>query len=302
MKSLFFIVTVALLAGCGGGNGTGTSAGTGTLQVSVTDAKIDEALAVVVHYTAVQIHGDTYDTTIDVTDPLTGDPGRSINLLDYTNGASTQLFDQELPAGHYQWMRLTIDLDPSKSYIELADGQHPLWCNSCTKNGLKLNRDFTIAANQTTAFTLDFNLRSSITFDNKRYHLRPTVRVVATDASGAIAGSVDPTVISSNDPDGNGCAVYVFNGPGATLDDVYVPTTGDVPTDHNNPATTAIVDPATQDYMTAFLTPGTYTVALTCDPELDMTASDEVVGTDMTFVDNQDASVTSGMTTTVDFN
>ena len=302
MKLLGFFAVAALVGGCGGGNGggSGTSSGSGTLQVQVTDAKVDEALAVVVHYTAVQIHGDTSDITVDVSDPISGDPGRSINLLDYTNGVSTILFDTALPAGHYNWMRLAIDLD--KSYIELADGQHPLWCNSCTKNGLKLNREFTIDADQTTAFTLDFDLRSSITFDNTRYHLRPTVRVVATHASGAIAGAVDSTLIANNDPDGNGCAVYVFNGFGATLDDIYMPATGDVPAGHNNPVTTAIVDDTTQTYMTAFLPPGDYSVALTCDPELDVTDTDEVVGTDMTFVDSQDATVSSGMTTTVDFN
>lgn len=298
LKSFSFLASVVLLAGCGGGS---NSSGSGNLQVQVTDAKVDEARAVVVHYTAVQIHGDTYDTTIDVHDPISGDPGRSINLLKYTNGDTTLLFDQTLPAGHYNWMRLSIDLN--QSYIELKDGsQHPLWCNSCTKNGLKLNRAFTIDADQTTAFTLDFDLRSSITFDNTRYHLRPTVRVVATHASGAIAGTVDSTVIATNDPDGNGCAVYVFNGPGATLDDIYMPTTGDVPVGHNNPVTTTIVNDVTQTYMTAFLPEGNYTVALTCDPEKDIADTDEVVGTDMTFVGSQDASVASGMTTTVDFN
>ena len=295
MKSLCYLGAVVLMAGCGGGTGTGR------LELQVTDAKVDSALAVVVHYTSVRVHSNFVDKTINVYDPVTGDPGRSINLLDFTNGASAVLFDEELPAGHYSWMRLTVDLN--QSYIELADGQHPLVCNSCEQNGLKLNRSFTISTDQTTALTLDFDLRSSITFDNKDYHLRPTVRVIDSHASGAISGTVDSTVIATNDPspDNNGCAVYVFNGYGATLDDIYRPATGNVPVDHNNPVTTAIVDPATQQYTTAFLPAGNYSVALTCDPEKDISDSDEEVGIDMEFIDSQDATVTSGATTTIDF-
>jgi len=294
MKSLCCLAGLALLTGCNGG------AGSGRLELQVTDAKVDEALAVVVHYTAVQVHGDNYDTTVDVYDPLTGDPGRSINLLDYTNGISTVLFDEELPADHYSWMRLTVDLD--QSYIELADGRHPLVCTSCTNNGLKLNREFSISADQTTAFTLDFDLRSSITFDNINYHIRPTVRVVATHASGAITGAVDPTVIAINDADGNGCAVYVFDGLGASVDDIYMPMTGAIPVDHNNPVITTLVDDVTQSYTTAFLPAGDYSVALTCDPEKDITDTDEEVGVAMEFVDTQDTTVIPGTTTTVDFN
>lgn len=296
IKSILFLSAVALLASCGGG---GSGSGTGTLSLQLTDAKVDEALAVVLHYTHVTVHGDSGNTVVDVLDPLTGDPGRSINLLDYTNGDSVVLFEQELPAGNYSWMRLDVDFDPAKSYIELNDGQHPLSCTSCQNNGVKLNRSFSIGADQTVAFTLDFDLRSSITFDNVNYHLRPTVRMVMTEASGATAGAVDPTLISTNDPDGNGCAVYVFSGHNATPDDIYIPMIGPVPGTQNNPVTTAIVDETTNEYTAAFLPAGNYTAVLTCEPELDEADLDD--DADLTFFGGTNATVTAGNTTVVDF-
>jgi hypothetical protein len=288
--SIVFLWIMALLGGCGGGDAS--DQGTGVLSVQVTDAKVDEALAVVLHYTEVTIHGESGNTVVDVTDPLTGDPGRSINLLDYTNGTSVVLFEQELLAGNYSWMRLTVDFDPAKSYIELADGRHPLRCTSCQNNGMKLNRSFTIGADQTTAFTLDYDLRSSITYASGEHHIRPTIRVVATEASGAIAGSVNPTLMT-----GTVCAVYVFSGADAQVDDIYIPMSGPVPETQNNPVTTAVVDPDTLTYTAAFLTAGTYTVSLTCDAADDDPAQDDV----LTFTGTTNAPVTAGAVTEVNF-
>jgi len=307
ISALIFLGAAGLLGGCGGGDAT-TSGGTGTLSVQVTDAKVDEALAVVLHYTHVTIHGEGGNTEVDVFDPLTGDPGRSINLLDYTNGVSTVLFEDELPAGTYSWMRLTLDF--AKSYIQLADGPHPLRCTSCQNNGIKLNRSFTIDANQTVAFTLDFDLRSSITYASGEHHIRPTIRVVATAASGAIAGTVDPTLIASLGSDGTGCAVYVFSGADAPVDDIYIPMMGPIPDTQNNPVTTAMVDPDTLTYTAGFLTAGTYTVSLTCDAAMDDAMTDEPVTETPTpedppntlvFTGTTNAPVTAGETYVVNF-
>ena len=296
MTSILFLAAMALLGGCGGSDN-----GTGTLSVQVTDAKVDEANAVVLHYTAVTIHGEGGNTLVEVTDPLTGEPGRSINLLDYTNGESTVLFEQELSAGNYSWMRLEIDF--SKSFIELADGQHELRCDSCENNGMKLNRSFTIDADQTTAFTLDFDLRSSITYANGEHHIRPTIRVVGTQASGAIAGTVDASLITApGTGEDTGCAVYVFNGGDAQLDDIYIPMSGPVPAEQNNPVTTAMVnynaeaDPPTYTYTAAFLLEGTYTVSLTCDAVLDDSATDEPVTETPTAEDPANMMVFTGTT------
>ena len=57
--------------------------------------------------------------------------------------------------------------------------------------------------------------------------------MVDTEASGAIGGTVDPTVITSLGSDGSGCAVYVFDGADAQLDDIYFPMNNPVPDTQN---------------------------------------------------------------------
>ena len=309
--SMAFLAATALLGGCGGGE---TGGGTGVIAVQITDAKVDEAQAVVIHYTRVIIHGQGGNTVVNVYDPITNQPGRSINLLEYTNGASVVLFAEELPAGNYSWMRLEVDF--SKSYIQLADGPHPLVCGSCDNNGVKLNRSFKLETDQVVDFTLDFDLRSSITLASGEYILRPTIRVVNTEASGAIGGTVDPTLITSLGSDGSGCAVYVFDGADAQLDDIYYPLNNPVPDTQNNPVTTAMVeagaDPAnpTYSYVAGFLPVGSYTVSLTCDAKADGSATDEAVTEDpaaagpedvLLFTGTTNASVTAGVVTEVNF-
>ncbi len=300
IRSTLFLAAVALLGGCGGSDN-----GTGTLSVQVTDAKVDEANAVVLHYTAVTIHGEGGNEVVEVFDPVTGEPGRSINLLDYTNGVSTVLFEQVLSAGNYSWMRLEIDFDPAKSYIDLPEGRFSLRCDSCENNGMKLNRSFTIASDQTTAFTLDFDLRSSITYANGEHHIRPTIRVVGTQASGAIAGTVDASLITApGTGEDTGCAVYVFEGENATLDDIYIPMSGPVPDTQNNPVTTATVTYNAEadipyTYTAAFLPEGIYTVSLTCDTALDDSATDEPVTETPTAEDPENMMVFTGTTNNV---
>jgi hypothetical protein len=272
---------------------------------------------VVLHYTRVIIHGQGGNREVKVYDPVTNQPGRSINLLEYTNGASVVLFAEELEAKNYSWMRLEMDF--SKSYIELADGPHPLVCGSCDNNGVKLNRSFKLETNQVVDFTLDFDLRSSITLANGEYILRPTIRVVDTEASGAIGGTVDPTLITSLGSDGSGCAVYVFDGAAAQLDEISYPLNNPVPDTQNNPVSTAMVDTnidpndtdnPTYSYVAGFLPVGSYTVSLTCDARADGSASDEAVTEDPTaagpedvllFTGTTNASVTAGVVTEVNF-
>jgi len=293
-SSIIFLFISILLTSCGGGT---SEQGTGVLAVQVTDTKVDEAQAVVLHYTQVTIHGDHGDIVVPVHDPFTGDPGRSINLLDFTNGDSTMLFEHTLPAGHYSWMRLDVDFDPTQSYIEIDGGMHQLHCTSCQNNGVLLNHSFMIDADQTTAFTLDFDLRSSITMASGMHYIRPTVRVVDTAASGAIAGSVDPTLIASLGSDGTGCAVYVFDGENATLDDIYMPMGGMMSGMHHNPVITAMVDPDTLTYTAGFMPAGPYTVALTCDAMMDITDIDDT----LMFTGATNAPVTAGHTFMVNF-
>lgn len=300
------IVTTGLigliLAACGGGGG-GNGAGTGELSLSITDAPVDGAEAVVVFFDAVTVHsGGGSRQTYSVNDPVTGQPGRSIDLLQLTGSRSVVLLDnQQLSAGQYSWIRLDVDLDPSRSYIEIAGQRHELRCTSCDNNGLKLNRSFDVPTDGAIAFTVDFDLRSSISDPQSgpHFNLRPTLRVVETALAGNIAGNVDSTLITSLG--GGPCAVYVYEGSGVTPNDIFLPEMGDPPLTWNNPVSTASVDfdGSSYSYEVAYLPAGAYTVALTCDAQID----DPTMNNSglVSFTGTDTVVVTAGSTTPKDF-
>ena len=295
------LLITGLISGCGGGN---NDQGTGTLSVSITDAPVDNAEAVVIHFTSVTVHNSNGDSTdIPVTNPLTNQPGASIDLLQLTGNKSVVLFDDELKAGSYSWMRLDVDFDPAKTYIQIAGNQYALKCTSCENNGLKLNRSFTIDADQTTAFTLDFDLRKSITDpqSGNDYRLRPTIRVIEASAAGSISGTVDSALISGLGGDA-GCTVYVYDGHNIVPDDIYLPANTNPPGDYANPLTSASVvfdaDSSRYLYTAAFLPAGDYTVSLTCDGEFDDPEAEDTIQ----FSATTNTNVLAGQTTTEDFN
>jgi len=297
---LFVVLMFSLgLASCGGG---GQDAGSGTLQLGITDAPVDNAEAVVIHFTAINLHHDGGTRRIPVIDPITGLEGYSIDLLALQAGQWTGLVDEKITAGHYSWIRLDIDL--SKSYIQIGGQMYDLVCTSCENNGYKLNSSFTVETNAVQALMLDFDLRKSITNPengSNDYILRPTLRTVEMAASGRINGNVDPTLIANLGGGSEGCAVYVFDGHDAMPNDVYIPFDMMSPVQqHANPVSTANVilnDDSSYTYTVAFLPAGNYTAALTCDAKQDNAATID----NLLFVNNANVNVVAGETTTLNF-
>src|SRR6266702_5407012 len=117
------------LSACGSG-----AADTGQMKLSVADAPVDGAQAVVVKFTGVELTGNSGNpVTITFPQPKT------IDLLNQSGTASAVLFDQPIPAGKYGQIRLIVvaDGDPSNSYMTLSDGtMHGLQVPD--SNGLKL--------------------------------------------------------------------------------------------------------------------------------------------------------------------
>lgn len=280
---------------CGGGDGGGP--GTGTIEVGVTDAPVDNAEAVVIHFTEATLHGPNGNNTIEVFDPVTDEPGRSIDLLQLQGGMWTGLFNDVVFAGQYSWIRLTLDL--SQSYIQINDQQYALRCTSCENNGYKLNRSFTVDTDGIMTLMLDFDLRKSITDPSSGtdYILRPTVRVVETAASGEITGEIGQNLIT--DLGGfSGCSVYAFNGNDAQLDDIYIPIDMGIPAGQNNPVSSAklVYENNIYYYTLSFLPAGDYTIALTCDADMDSAATDDI----LTFSDPINVPVVAGQTSNGD--
>jgi len=305
------------LGGCGGGDGADpTTPASGTLNLRITDAPIDAAAEVVVVFTGLELHGASGDDVrIDFPNP------RSIDLLKLQDGVTSALTDGlTVPAGDYQWMRLIVSAEKnsqSSSYIKLLTGeQYPLWIPSGAESGLKLMRPFTVAQGGTTRLLIDFDLRKSITAppgQDPNYIMRPALRVLDELQAGTIEATVDLAALAAAQlgegaPVGECAAgVYLFAGGAATPDDqdgeeadgadpvVYEP----VAYDGANTTVTATIP---------FVAVGTYTLAATCDFDVDAAdlndydaaASDGAPGFETmrwTILDN--VSVTANATTAV---
>jgi len=301
LNLIFLLAAVSLMASCSGGGTSGP--GTGELSLSITDAPVRNADAVVIYFEQAIVHsGEDGKTEVDIIDPDTMQPGRSIDLLQLTGDRTIELITETFTEGTINWIRLMVDFDPLKTYIEIDGTRYPLRCVSCEKNGLKVNTTFEILPDMTNAYVLDFDLQKSITDPQSGidYILRPTIRVVKGEAAGAIRGTVDPTLISSLGGS-EGCSVYVYDGHDAVTDDIYIPDGMPVPDTHNNPVMAATVElnqSENYEYHAAFLPAGNYTIALTCDAELDDPMLDD---DNVSFYGAVNKIVVSGETTMHDF-
>lgn len=286
-------VCAALILGCGGG-GSGSGTGTGRLTIGITDAPVDGATAVVVKFTAIELKPDSGDAmTINL------DPAPSIDLLDLAGGSSRDLLsDREVPAGHYQWIRLLIEAQQNtpSSYIDMADGQRfPLFVPSGSESGLKLIRGFTVAAGSASDFTIDFDLRKSVIAppgQSPNYILKPVLRIVDNLRVGALRGTVAAALV----PTGCTPQVYLFTGAGVVPDDLDVAAAPDVDPLVSVPVT---LDAASGEYRfrADFLEAGVYTAAFTCDGALDTPEGEET----LLFIGTRDVTISPNESTAITF-
>ena len=251
---LLIAVSSLLLFGCGGNN----SSDRGVLSLSLTDAPVDNATAVVVEFTGVEIKPKNGSAT-----RYTLDEHKTVNLLALQNGVSTSLIDLTLDAGEYNWIRLLINAEEglTDSYIELQDGTRwPLHIPSGAETGLKLHNSFVIAAGSRHNFTVDFDLRKSVNLPKAAgadYLLRPSLRIVDELIVGGIQGAVDASLVTAE-----GCsdtsAVYLYDGLAAETGEegsATAPFTS---------ATVAMNDDGDYVFHLAFVEAGDYTIAFTC--------------------------------------
>jgi hypothetical protein len=278
-RLLLAATAALLLAGCGGGDDDNR------MKLSVADAPVDGATHVSVLFTGVELTGGSGPVNIDFAAP------KRIDLITDSGTASAVLFDQPIPPGSYGQVRLKVvaDGDPSNSYMDMADGtRHGLQVPSGDETGLKLVSGFDVPGSGVVAYTIDFDLRKAITCPPGQAPactLKPAMRIVRDDSVGNIAGTVDPLLIT------DGCApgVYVYEGGAVTPDDngsATAPLASKVPVEGASGLT----------YQVTFLEPGDYTVAFTCDADVDAAETDDTVA----FGPVESATVSAGQTTTVD--
>ncbi|WP_161776247.1 DUF4382 domain-containing protein [Polycyclovorans algicola] len=301
---------LALLAGC---SDSGSGGGTGALSLGVTDAPVDDADAVVVGFSAVEL----LDADGGVALRFDFDEIQTVDLLEQQGDNQFFLIqDEQIPSGVYEEVRLIVaeqsnascnaaQANPNRpSYITVDGVDYPLIVPSGAQTGLKVRGPLTIAAGGSAAYTVDFDLRKSIAERGATgcYNLRPVLRVVDNAEVGTLTGSVDPALLADSsctaDPvSGAGAAVYVYSGSGVTPDDFD----GTDP----EPLTTALLQPEMLDgalvdfsYEVGFLLEGNYTVALSCQAGDDLPApSDD----DIVFIQPGDVEIIRDTVSEFDF-
>lgn len=276
-KALAVALLGLLLGGCNEGR----------ITVSVTDAPVDEAQAVVIQFSSVSFErSDGSRHTVDL------DPPRQLDLRQLSGGLSEALLlEQVLDNDRYRAIELGIDADGSgQSYVDFVDGRRlPLVLPEARRGDLRVPVEFDIEESSNIGFTVDFDLRRSLAKATAtEVELQPALRGVFDARTGTLKGQANPTLI------GSGCvpAVYLYSGRNVTPDDIGGRG--------SQPLTSATVtaDGGQWRYALGFIEAGEYTVALTCSAHLDALDQDD----DLPFVARRnEVRVAAGSSSVADF-
>jgi hypothetical protein len=266
------------LAGCGGSDD-----GPGLLTVKLTDSPVDTASEVVVVFTGLEIKpagGDSISVDFCAPEEAIADCARYIDLLQLQDGTTTALLeDFELAAGQYNWIRLKVLAERNNSdgsYIAFDDSgtTYPLWVPSGSQTGLKLVRPFVVSQQGTTELVIDFDLRKSVIAPPglaPNYILKPTLRLVDSLLVGRVVGTVDLALLAeTQEVETCNGGVYLFAGADVTPDDMDGEASADA-----DPVVYKALEPDELDgtlasYVIPFVESGPYTVAFTCDFDVDV--------------------------------
>ena len=292
------IAGAAILVGsCGGGGGWGWDIELGYLTVRLADSAVDDALAMVVQVEAVDARVSGANNPQYDFDRFRLQPAEQIDVLQLSDGRSRVLLQDEIvSADRWDWIRLVIraGLAAQDSYVETATGRYALFMPEDNNRGLLIRRSFVVPKDRTLDLTIDFDLRQSVIPPeppSNLYILEPVLRFVETEKAGRIEGAVEPSLMGPERTP----VVYGFSGADITPDDIdrLAP----------EPVTEGAVrlDEATGDfrYVLAWLPAGDYTIALTCQGDLDRPDRDDTPA--LEFHSIATAVVVAGESTRIDF-
>ncbi|WP_460617949.1 DUF4382 domain-containing protein [Hymenobacter ruber] len=196
-KRLLPLAAIALLGVAGCSKSSDENANTSKLEVRLMDAPGDFR-SVLLDVRQVEVHlkeeGDP-----DGWKTLNFSP-RTINMLEYVNGNSALLVNDDFAPGDLKEIRLILG---PNSYVIGRDGQqYDLKTPSGQTSGVKLKLEkATLKLRETYQLLLDFDVAKSIVErgnwkpgnDKKeRYLLKPVIRVVAQDLRAGLHGTVSP--------------------------------------------------------------------------------------------------------------
>lgn len=307
---VLFAIVLFALSGCIWDAILGDDVEEGAVTLSITDAPVDEVARVRLSVAAVELVSDDRGTErFDFSGGITVS-----NLLDLRSGNTQRLLqDEELPAARYQSLRLYINGGNGDSLVEeRAGGEFELFTPGQSPGGsgeeyLQVDGDFRVEEGETTAVVLDVDLRRGLwkNINDNHYWLIGALRLMEEGDTGDIAGTVDSGLLQdgscTNDlAEDRGHAVYVYNGAGATIGDIFLDDSG-AALNATSPLTAVPViqdaDTGDYEYRLPFLPAGDYTLALTCQALNDDPALQDNIG----FLALANGTVTAGDTATVDF-
>jgi hypothetical protein len=294
------LAALGTLAGCsGGGGGDGDLGGTGTLSLAIMDAPVHDATEVWVTFTGVSLKPQGSGPAIDIDFPA---PVK-VDLLSLTaDNAESLLSGHTVPAGHYNWLELHVDAvhddRTEDSWAVLQSGG--IEEIEVPSGSVRLVSGLTVTANQETSFLIDWNLHKGLNdpVGQSGLFLRPALRIIDMTQYGTLAGTVDMALVTAADCANDlnldlGNSVYIYAGAGVTPDDFDTDAAASEPV-----ATTAVTQDQTGAYVyETLLSPGDYTVAFTCQAMNDLPDTSESI----VFLQPTNASISDGVTTTVDF-
>ncbi len=201
-KIKFFFYTVVftmfsiLIVGCGGGGSSSND--TGVMSLSITDAppKLGEDVTEVnIAVIGIEYHHDSNWVNADDFVPQT------FNLLELQNGNSLHLGDMILPAGYYTELRFILAAPEKEADVKsnpdcnitFEDGTSvPLFVPSGGQSGYKAKGAFDITTDAKIEIMADFDVQKSIVVagNSGKYLLKPVIRLIVTELSGDINGTV----------------------------------------------------------------------------------------------------------------
>lgn len=301
-------IVILILAGCNTGSSdsntssSASSAGssaskTGMFNLAFSDAPVDGMTKVCVAFDKITVHHtDGSESSWGTSSFAAGQsspeclpeqkmnsiPGYAenkpefmvINLMGYQGKKSLQvLSDEPMEAGEYTQMRLSVlendyytDGMPY-SHVEMTTGS--TYGIRVPSGELKLD-GFEIKAGATQGYTLEFDLRKSMVYNNNGYQLKPRgVRLVHNSSVATISGEVQQ--------DSPACGgeldkafVYVYTAPS---EGYY----GDLGSEYE-PYTSTAVDNDSRAFEIGYLPLGEYDIALVCkgDEDRNEVSSDQL--------------------------
>ncbi len=264
------------------------------VSFSISDAPSDSVTSVNVTFSSISLKSDNDDEDDDsgLEIPILDDSGNpttmTIDLMDYQGGDEKLIISNiEVSAGDYTSFVLNTSDCPQNQngstefcWVVDSEGIKPLKTPS---NKLKLGA-FSISSDLEQAYTIEFNLRSSMTntAGGASYNLKPHgIRIVNGAEVGSLTGVVDVNLLTAGDEcetvfeenTDHGKVVYLYEGDiaeGTVMGDEYDPN------EAQNEIPDNVVMPYASDsisfdtdtdiisYAFAHLPAGNYTVAFSC--------------------------------------